>query len=30
VACDFYNAGALLSLSDEDIIEVLTKELLPR
>jgi len=30
VACDFYNAGALMSLSDEDIIEVLTKELLPR
>jgi hypothetical protein len=30
VACDFYNAGALISLSDEDIIKVVTKELLPR
>lgn len=29
VACDFYNAGGLLSLSDEDIIKVLTDELLP-
>jgi len=29
VACDFYNAGALLSLSDEDIVNILTKELLP-
>jgi len=29
VACDFYNAGALLSLSDEDIIQTLTEELLP-
>jgi len=29
VACDFYNAGALLSLKDEDIIDVLMKELLP-
>jgi len=29
VACDFYNAGALLSLSDEDIVNVLTKTLLP-
>jgi len=29
VACDFYNAGALLSLSDEDIIRTLTEELLP-
>lgn len=29
VACDFYNAGALLSLSDSDITDVLTKELLP-
>jgi hypothetical protein len=30
VACDFYNAGALISLPDEDIIKVITKELLPR
>jgi hypothetical protein len=30
VACDFYNAGALISLSDEDIIKVITTELLPR
>jgi len=29
VACDFYNAGALLSLSDEDIVKILTDELLP-
>lgn len=29
VACDFYNAGALLSLSDEDIVKVLMEELLP-
>eukprot|EP00439_Symbiodinium_sp_Y106_P080647 s1447_g19.t1 len=29
VACDFYNAGALLALSDEEIIRLLTEELLP-
>lgn len=29
VACDFYNAGALLSLPDEDIVKVLMEELLP-
>ena len=30
VACDFYNAGGLLSLKDEDIVKILTEELLPR
>lgn len=29
VACDFYNAGALMSLSDDDLIDVLAKDLLP-
>ena len=29
LACDFYNAGALLSLSDEKIADILMKELLP-
>ena len=29
VACDFYNAGSLLSISDEDIVRILTDELLP-
>lgn len=29
LACDFYNAGALLSLSEEVITEILMKELLP-
>ena len=29
LACDFYNAGALLSLSDEQITDILMKELLP-
>ena len=29
VACDFYNAGALLALSDEDITSLLMDELLP-
>eukprot|EP00581_Thalassiosira_minuscula_P005667 CAMPEP_0183740698 /NCGR_PEP_ID=MMETSP0737-20130205/60264_1 /TAXON_ID=385413 /ORGANISM="Thalassiosira miniscula, Strain CCMP1093" /LENGTH=547 /DNA_ID=CAMNT_0025975831 /DNA_START=16 /DNA_END=1659 /DNA_ORIENTATION=- len=29
VACDFYNAGGLMSLADEDIVEILTEELLP-
>mmetsp|Transcript_31755 Transcript_31755/g.46839 ORF Transcript_31755/g.46839 Transcript_31755/m.46839 type:complete len:653 (-) Transcript_31755:41-1999(-) len=29
VACDFYNAGALLSLSDDDLISILTDDLLP-
>ncbi|VEU33711.1 unnamed protein product [Pseudo-nitzschia multistriata] len=29
LACDFYNAGALLSLSDDKITEILMKELLP-
>jgi len=29
LACDFYNAGALMSLSDGKIIEILMKDLLP-
>jgi len=29
VACDFYNAGAVMSLSDEDIIQTLMEDLLP-
>jgi uncharacterized protein with NAD-binding domain and iron-sulfur cluster len=29
LACDFYNAGALLSLTDDDLIQILTKDLLP-
>ena len=29
VACDFYNAGGVMSLSDDEIINVLTKDLLP-
>lgn len=29
VACDFYNAGALLALTDEQLIELITKKLLP-
>jgi len=29
IACDFYNSGALMSLSDEKIIEILMTELLP-
>ena len=29
VACDFYNAGGLMSLKDEDIVDILTKDLLP-
>jgi uncharacterized protein with NAD-binding domain and iron-sulfur cluster len=29
LACDFYNAGAVMSLSDEKIIDVLMKDLLP-
>eukprot|EP00929_Paragymnodinium_shiwhaense_P008680 TRINITY_DN112643_c0_g1_i1.p1 TRINITY_DN112643_c0_g1~~TRINITY_DN112643_c0_g1_i1.p1 ORF type:complete len:634 (-),score=128.10 TRINITY_DN112643_c0_g1_i1:77-1978(-) len=29
VACDFYNAGALLALSDEEIVRLLSEELLP-
>jgi len=29
VACDFYNAGGLMSCSDEDIVRILTNELLP-
>ena len=29
VACDFYNAGALMSLEEGDIVDILTKELLP-
>lgn len=29
VACDFYNAGALLSLPDEELIHTLTHDLLP-
>ena len=30
LACDFYNAGELISLTDEDIVKILTDELLPR
>lgn len=30
LACDFYNAGGLMSLSNEDIVKILTDELLPR
>jgi hypothetical protein len=30
VACDFYNAGALMALQDEDIIDILMEDLLPR
>jgi uncharacterized protein with NAD-binding domain and iron-sulfur cluster len=29
LACDFYNSGALMSLSDEKIIDILMKDLLP-
>jgi uncharacterized protein with NAD-binding domain and iron-sulfur cluster len=29
VACDFYNAGALLPLSDGDLVSILTTDLLP-
>jgi uncharacterized protein with NAD-binding domain and iron-sulfur cluster len=29
VACDFYNAGALLGLADEDLVDLLIKDLLP-
>lgn len=29
VACDFYNAGALLSLPDEDLVKTLIDDLLP-
>jgi uncharacterized protein with NAD-binding domain and iron-sulfur cluster len=29
LSCDFYNAGALLSLADEDIVSLLIDELLP-
>ena len=29
VAADFYNAGALLSLPDEELVRVLAEELLP-
>lgn len=29
VACDFYNAGALMSLSEEDLVRILMEELLP-
>lgn len=29
VACDFYNAGALLGLPDEDIVNILIQDLLP-
>ena len=30
VACDFYNAGGLMSVNEEDIVKILTDELLPR
>jgi len=29
VAADFYNAGALMSMSDDDIVKILTEDLLP-
>lgn len=29
VACDFYNAGALMAMSDADLIKTLTEDLLP-
>ena len=29
VACDFYNAGGLLPLSDGDLVDLLISELLP-
>ena len=29
VACDFYNAGGVMSMSDEDVIKILTEDLLP-
>jgi len=29
VACDFYNSGGLMSLQDDDIVKILTEELLP-
>merc|ERR1711966_117524 len=29
VACDFYNAGGLMSLRDEDLVDILVKDLLP-
>ncbi|CAE8699015.1 unnamed protein product, partial [Polarella glacialis] len=29
VACDFYNAGALLPLSDKDLVALLSEQLLP-
>jgi len=30
VACDFYNAGALLSLPDDEIVRTLVEKLLPK
>jgi hypothetical protein len=30
VACDFYNAGGLVNLADEDIVRILMEDLLPR
>ena len=29
MACDFYNAGGLMSLSDDAIVKILTEDLLP-
>jgi len=29
VACDFYNAGALMSLSEDDLVRILMEDLLP-
>lgn len=29
LSCDFYNSGGLMSLSDEDIVDLLVQELLP-
>jgi len=29
VACDFYNAGSVINLSDDDIVDILMNELLP-
>lgn len=29
VACDFYNAGGLITMTDEDLVKLLTEDLLP-
>jgi hypothetical protein len=30
LSCDFYNAGAVQTLSDEDVVQLLMNELLPK